>query len=119
VKQSRLTCVLTSVACVTLLASCQKKVVMPTTNNPDIDSQGSGIFILNQGNGFGSNIKYNSSLTYYNQSTKTLIADEYSVANTIGIVIRFRTSNYHNRGRSTSFQGLFCLDPPDRITCII
>ena len=84
-KQSRLTSVITSVACVTLLASCQKKLVMPTTHNPDFDNLGSGIFILNQGNGFGSSIKYNSSLTFYNQATNTLIADEYSVANAMGI----------------------------------
>jgi YVTN family beta-propeller protein len=72
-----------SMACVTLVASCQQKMVMPTTNNPN--NLGSGIFILNQGSGIGSSIKYNSSLTFYNQSTKALIADAYSVANTMGI----------------------------------
>ncbi|HMH31552.1 MAG TPA: hypothetical protein VK543_00905 [Puia sp.] len=69
---------------VTLLVSCQKKMVTPATNNPNIDL-GSGIFILNQGNGFGSSIQYNSTLTFYNQSTKSLIADEYSVVNAMGI----------------------------------
>jgi YVTN family beta-propeller protein len=84
-KQSRFSIVLISVAGVTLLASCQKKMVMPTNNHPKIDSLGNGIFILNQGSGYGSNIQYNSSLTFYNQSTKALVADQFSVANAMGI----------------------------------
>src|SRR5258708_39980473 len=57
-------------------------MITPITN---IDGPGSGIFILNQGSGFGGSIGYNSSLTFYNQVTKALIADEYSVANAMGI----------------------------------
>src|ERR1700693_5670123 len=67
------------------MVSCEKKMVTSTANNPNIDNPVSGTFILNQGNGFGSSIKYNSSLTFYNQSTKELITDEYSIANAMGI----------------------------------
>src|SRR5260221_6607308 len=42
---------------------------------------GNGIYILNQGDGAGSSIKYNSTLTLYNYSTKALIPDQYKVAN--------------------------------------
>lgn len=61
----------------TALASCHKEKVDPETPT----AVRAGIYILNQGN-FGKN---NSSLTYYDYTTKTATADIFSAANSRGL----------------------------------
>ncbi len=65
-----------ALAFVTVLASCRKDKTNPTPDTPT--AQRAGIYVLNQG-GF---MKNNSSLTYYDYSTKTLTADIFASANT-------------------------------------
>ena len=59
---------------VALFAACKKDRIVVA---PPSDTDGPGMFILNQGN-FGAN---NSTLTYYNLTTKKLFADFYSSVN--------------------------------------
>ena len=54
-----------------ILASCHKDKVTPTTDKPT--AQRAGIYILNQG-GIGHN---NSTLTYYDYTSKSLVADQF------------------------------------------
>ncbi|MBL4675097.1 MAG: YncE family protein, partial [Mucilaginibacter sp.] len=58
-----------------LLSACSKDRVAVTPDTPTAER--AGVYILNQGN-FGSN---NSTLTFYNYTTKQLTPDFYSVAN--------------------------------------
>jgi YVTN family beta-propeller protein len=75
-KQIKLNYILIALAFATLLASCRKDKTNPTTETPTAER--AGIYILNQG-GYGKN---NSTLTYYSYTSKTLTADQFSVANT-------------------------------------
>jgi YVTN family beta-propeller protein len=59
----------------TLFAACTKDKI---TVEPPSDTDGPGLFIINQGN-FGAN---NSTLTYYNLATKKLFPDFYNTVNT-------------------------------------
>lgn len=74
-KQFKLQSFFVAFAGTALLASCHKDKVAPTTDTPT--AQRAGIYVLNQG-GVGHN---NSTLTYYDYSSKTLIADQFSAAN--------------------------------------
>jgi YVTN family beta-propeller protein len=58
----------------TLFAACKKDRIVV---KPPSDTDGPGLFILNQGN-FGAN---NSTLSYYNLNSKKLFADFYSTTN--------------------------------------
>jgi len=62
-------------AAIALLSSCHKDKIVPQTDTPTAER--AGLYILNQG-GFGSN---NSTLTFYNYTTKQLTADFYSSVN--------------------------------------
>lgn len=61
---------------VTVLASCHKDKTAPAPETPT--AQRAGVYILNQG-GIGKN---NSTLTYYDYTTKALTADIFVAANT-------------------------------------
>ncbi|SHM04790.1 DUF5074 domain-containing protein [Mucilaginibacter sp. OK098] len=74
-KQIKLSYLLIAITFVVTLASCHKDKVIPKTNNPTATR--AGLYVLNQG-GFGSN---NSTLTYYDYTTKQLTADLFSTAN--------------------------------------
>jgi YVTN family beta-propeller protein len=75
-KQIKIYYLLTTLALVTVLASCHKDAVAPTTDTPTAPTR-AGVYVLNQGN-FGTN---NSTLTYYDYTSKALTADIYSSAN--------------------------------------
>ena len=75
-KQIKLNYLFIALAFAAVLASCHKDKTAPTPDTPT--AQRAGIYILNQG-GIGKN---NSTLTYYDYSTKTLTADLYTTANT-------------------------------------
>ncbi|MES2426552.1 MAG: DUF5074 domain-containing protein [Bacteroidota bacterium] len=75
-KQFKLNHLFIVLAFVAILASCHKDKTTPTPDKPT--AQRAGIYILNQG-GIGKN---NSTLTYYDYSSKTLTADQYVAANT-------------------------------------
>lgn len=64
-----------ALAFVIVLSSCHKDKVNPNTGTPTAEI--AGLYVLNQG-GF---LDDNSTLTYYNFTTKTLIPDQYSVVN--------------------------------------
>ncbi len=72
-KQFKLNYLIAILSLVTVLASCRKDKVVPDTGTPNAN-----IYILNQG-GIGKN---NSTLTYYDYATKSLIPDQYFTANT-------------------------------------
>lgn len=60
----------------TVLASCHKDKVAPKVINPTVNPVG-GIYVLNQGEfEIGK-----ATLTYYNIASKTLVPDQYGVAN--------------------------------------
>ncbi|MDB5003849.1 MAG: hypothetical protein JWQ34_2074 [Mucilaginibacter sp.] len=65
-----------ALAFVTILASCHKDKTAPTPETPT--AQRAGVYVLNQG-GIGKN---NSTLTYYDYTTKALTADIFVAANT-------------------------------------
>jgi YVTN family beta-propeller protein len=75
-KQIKLNYILIALAFATSLASCRKDKTNPAPETPTAER--AGIYILNQG-GF---LKSNSTLTYYDYTSKTLTADIFSVANT-------------------------------------
>jgi YVTN family beta-propeller protein len=80
-KQFRLKNLFIGIAVTAALASCHKdKKVTPTTDNPT-DTAKTAMYILNQGN-FNAN---NSTLTYYNFTTKLLVPDQFSVVNGRGL----------------------------------
>jgi YVTN family beta-propeller protein len=79
VKNLKLNAIFIALALLTVLASCHKDQMAPNSNTPPVGQN--GIYILNQGDGYGSSIKYNSTLTYYNYVPKTLVLDKYSAAN--------------------------------------
>lgn len=58
-----------------IMASCHKDKVNPDNGTPT--AQRAGLYVLNQGN-FGQN---NSTLTYYDFSTLSLVADQFTAAN--------------------------------------
>lgn len=64
-----------ALAFVTMLTSCHKDKVVPPTETPT--AQRAGLYVLNQG-GFGAN---NSTLTYYDYTTKVLTGDQFFTAN--------------------------------------
>lgn len=64
-----------SIALAFVLASCHKDKVAPNTDTPT--AQRAGLYVLNQGD-FGAN---NSTLTYYDYTTKALVADQFITAN--------------------------------------
>jgi len=64
-----------ALAITAIFASCHKDKVDPTADTPT--AQRAGLYILNQG-GFGSN---NSTLTYYDYTSKALVADQFIAAN--------------------------------------
>ncbi|QEC79907.1 YncE family protein [Mucilaginibacter ginsenosidivorax] len=74
-KQTKLNYLFIASTMIALLSSCHKDKIVPTTDTPTAER--AGLYILNQG-GFGSN---NSSLTFYNYTTKLLTADFYSSVN--------------------------------------
>jgi YVTN family beta-propeller protein len=65
-----------ALAFTTILASCHKDKIAPTPETPT--AQRVGVYVLNQG-GIGKN---NSTLTYYDYTTKALTADIFVAANT-------------------------------------
>ncbi|MDB4924944.1 YncE family protein [Mucilaginibacter sp.] len=75
-KQIKLNYLFIALAFVTILASCHKDKVAPTPETPT--AQRAGIYVLNQG-GFSKN---NSTLTYYDYTTKLLVPDQFTIANT-------------------------------------
>ena len=75
-KQIKLNYIFIALAFATLLASCRKDKTTPTPDTPT--AARAGIYALNQG-GFNKN---NSTLTYYDYTTKALTPDMFSVANT-------------------------------------
>jgi YVTN family beta-propeller protein len=74
-KKIKLNYLFISFALLTVLASCHKDKVIPNPGTPT--AQRAGVYVLNQG-GFGSN---NSTLTYYDYTTKQLTADLYKAVN--------------------------------------
>ena len=78
-KQIKLNSLFIAFALLAVLASCHKDKVSPNQGTPK--AQRAGIYILNQG-GFGSN---NSTLTYYDYTTKQLTADLFKSANGTGL----------------------------------
>jgi YVTN family beta-propeller protein len=74
-KQIKLNYLLTALAFITILASCHKDKNVLKSGPPTATR--AGLYVLNQG-GFGSN---NSTLTYYDYTTKTLTADIFSAVN--------------------------------------
>ncbi len=74
-KKFRLNYLFISFALLSVLASCHKDKVIPNPGTPKAER--AGVYILNQG-GFGSN---NSTLTYYDYTTKQLTADLYKAVN--------------------------------------
>lgn len=74
-KQIKLNSFFIAFTLLTVLASCHKDKVTPNQGTPKAER--AGIYVLNQG-GFGSN---NSTLTYYDYTTKLLTADLYKAAN--------------------------------------
>ena len=78
-KQIKLNSLFIAVAFLTVLASCHKDKITPNQGTPKAER--AGIYILNQG-GLGSN---NSSLTYYDYTTKQLTADLYKTINGDGL----------------------------------
>ncbi len=62
-------------ALLSVLASCRKDKNSPPASQPA--AQRKGIYIINQGN-FGSS---NSTLTYYDYTTKALVSDQFSAVN--------------------------------------
>ncbi|MDB5157475.1 MAG: hypothetical protein JWR50_2182 [Mucilaginibacter sp.] len=76
-KQIKLNYILIALAFATMLASCRKDKTNPTPETPVAER--AGIYVLNQ----GSFQDDNSTLTYYDYTTKTLIPDIFSVANTV------------------------------------
>jgi YVTN family beta-propeller protein len=74
-KQTKLNYFFIASALITLLASCHKDKIIPKSDTPTAER--AGLYILNQG-GFRSN---NSTLTFYNYTTKLLTADFYSSVN--------------------------------------
>jgi YVTN family beta-propeller protein len=76
-KQIKLYQLFIASALVTILASCHKDKIAPTPETPTAER--AGIYILNQG-GIGKN---NSTLTYYDYTSKALTADQFTAANTV------------------------------------
>jgi len=74
-KQIKFNYLFIALAFATVLASCHKDKLAPTTDTPT--AQRAGLYILNQGV-FGSN---NSTLTYYDYTSKALTADIFFSAN--------------------------------------
>jgi YVTN family beta-propeller protein len=74
-KQIRLNSLFIALALVTILTSCHKDKVIPKQGTPTATR--AGVYVLNQG-GFNSN---NSTLTYYDYTTKNLTADLYKTIN--------------------------------------
>ncbi|MDB5144489.1 MAG: hypothetical protein JWQ66_3202 [Mucilaginibacter sp.] len=74
-KKIKLNSLFIAFALLTVLASCHKDKAIPNPGTPT--AQRAGVYILNQG-GFGSN---NSTLTYYDYTTKQLTADLYKAVN--------------------------------------
>jgi YVTN family beta-propeller protein len=75
-KQIKLHSLFIALTFVTILASCHKDKTAPAPETPT--AQRAGVYVLNQ----GSFSKNNSTLTYYDYSTKTLTADLFVAANT-------------------------------------
>lgn len=75
-KQIKFSNLLIALSSVAILASCHKDKVAPTNTTPTAER--AGIYVLNQGN-FGSN---NSTLAYYDFTTKALTPDIFTAANT-------------------------------------
>ncbi len=75
-KQIKLHNLFIALAFVTILASCHKDKTAPTPDKPTAER--AGVYVLNQGT-FSKN---NSTLTYYDYTTKALTADIFVAANT-------------------------------------
>ena len=78
-KQIKLNALFIAFALLTVLAACHKDKVIPNPGTPKAER--AGVYILNQG-GFGAN---NSTLTYYDYTTKQLTADLYQTINGSGL----------------------------------
>ena len=74
-KQIKLNYLLIALAFTAVLASCHKDKITPTPDTPT--AQRAGLYVLNQG-GITHN---NSTLTYYDYTTKLLVPDQFSVGN--------------------------------------
>lgn len=74
-KQIKLNNLFIALAIATTLASCHKDKTAPSPETPT--AQRAGVYVLNQG-GIGKN---NSTLTYYDYTTKALTADLFTSAN--------------------------------------
>lgn len=74
-KQIKIYYLLIASAFITLLASCHKDKEVQKSDTPTAER--AGIYILNQG-GIGHN---NSTLTYYDYTSKQLVPDQFNVAN--------------------------------------
>lgn len=75
-KQIKLHNLFIALAFVTILASCHKDKTAPNTETPTAER--AGVYVLNQGT-YGNN---NSTLSYYDYTTKALTADFFIAANT-------------------------------------
>jgi len=74
-KQIKFNYLFTALTITIVLASCHKDKVTPVTNTPT--AQRAGLYVLNQGD-FGAN---NSTLTYYDYTSKALVPDQFIAAN--------------------------------------
>ncbi|HEY0246355.1 MAG TPA: DUF5074 domain-containing protein [Mucilaginibacter sp.] len=74
-KQIKFNYLFIALAFVAVLTSCHKDKLDPNAGTPI--SQRAGLYVLNQGNYMANN----STLTYYDYATKTLIPDQFFLAN--------------------------------------
>ncbi|WP_428331368.1 DUF5074 domain-containing protein [Mucilaginibacter sp.] len=75
-KQFKLNYLFIALALISVLSACHKDKIVPKSDTPTAVTR-AGLYILNQGN-FGGN---NSTLTYYDYTTKQLTADFFSSVN--------------------------------------
>jgi YVTN family beta-propeller protein len=79
-KQLKLKSLFIGIAVITVLASCHKDKKIEPTDTP-ADTLKTAMYILNQGN-FNAN---NSTLTYYNFTSKLLVPDQFKTVNSRGL----------------------------------
>jgi YVTN family beta-propeller protein len=79
-KHLKLKSLFIGIAVITVLASCHKDKINPNNEKP-ADTLKTAMYILNQGN-FNAN---NSTLTYYNFTSKLLVPDQFKTVNSRGL----------------------------------